>query len=322
MRMSAGNLGTMSDNQALDTFDGLNYEEIEQAVMETSRGRWFLTEFARRHKAADTAVLLDAIRRLEDQIQTRSAEAANTSVKQPLDGLEGLAELDEQPAAEFDDSASEPEISGKLDRTAKLVRSLRSSHKLISKAADKPLRPPLPLSNAKPRASTAGDPPGYVGSDDDIFADDNTVSTEAEPSAEDTKTSVQLEDSLPVDGDTLNFADIDMPDAGAAPTGHATPVIETDDEPEASTGQQGSDRDNQDTDSPAAAENTHSSEEPDTTPEPVGVEQSSVSSPESPETDPKSKKRIIVIRRPADNPGDIPLAGSDDEITGDDAPAT
>jgi len=88
----------MSDNQALNTFDGLDYEEIEQAVMETSRGRWFLTEFAPRHKAADTAVLLDAIRRLEDQIQSMSAEASTSSVAHQLDGLEGLAELDEQPA--------------------------------------------------------------------------------------------------------------------------------------------------------------------------------------------------------------------------------
>ncbi len=59
----------MSDSSALDTIDGLDYEDIEQAVMETSRGRWFLTEFARRHKATDTGVLLDAIRRLEGQIQ-------------------------------------------------------------------------------------------------------------------------------------------------------------------------------------------------------------------------------------------------------------
>jgi len=29
----------MSDSSALDTIDGLDYEEIEQAVMETSRRR-------------------------------------------------------------------------------------------------------------------------------------------------------------------------------------------------------------------------------------------------------------------------------------------
>lgn len=42
-----------------------DYEAIEAAVMETSRGRWFLAEFARRNRSADTTVLLDAIAKLE-----------------------------------------------------------------------------------------------------------------------------------------------------------------------------------------------------------------------------------------------------------------
>jgi hypothetical protein len=60
--------GKMSKSTAVDTVSGLDYEEIEEAVMETARGRWFLTEFARRQRASDTKILLDAIRRLEDQL--------------------------------------------------------------------------------------------------------------------------------------------------------------------------------------------------------------------------------------------------------------
>ena len=41
-----------------------DYEAIEQAVRETPRGRWFLEEFARRHRVADTADVLDAIGKL------------------------------------------------------------------------------------------------------------------------------------------------------------------------------------------------------------------------------------------------------------------
>lgn len=44
------------------------YETIEAAVMETARGRWFLAEFARRNRTADTVVLLDAIGRLEQAV--------------------------------------------------------------------------------------------------------------------------------------------------------------------------------------------------------------------------------------------------------------
>ena len=42
-----------------------DYSLIEAAVMETVRGRWFLTEFARRNRVADTQVLLDALARIE-----------------------------------------------------------------------------------------------------------------------------------------------------------------------------------------------------------------------------------------------------------------
>lgn len=41
-----------------------DYDAIEQAVRETPRGRWFLEEFARRHRVADTTQVLDAIERL------------------------------------------------------------------------------------------------------------------------------------------------------------------------------------------------------------------------------------------------------------------
>lgn len=42
-----------------------DYDAIETAVMETSRGRWFLSEFARRNRSADTDMLLGAIQKLE-----------------------------------------------------------------------------------------------------------------------------------------------------------------------------------------------------------------------------------------------------------------
>ena len=41
------------------------YDVIEGAMLETARGRWFLGEFARRNRHADTDVLLQAIGRIE-----------------------------------------------------------------------------------------------------------------------------------------------------------------------------------------------------------------------------------------------------------------
>ena len=38
-----------------------DYDAIESAIMESSRGRWFLSEYARRNRHADTNLLLSAI---------------------------------------------------------------------------------------------------------------------------------------------------------------------------------------------------------------------------------------------------------------------
>ncbi|MGF3024327.1 hypothetical protein ACQVP2_16060 [Methylobacterium aquaticum] len=44
------------------------YDVIEGAMLETARGRWFLGEYARRNRSADTDVLLQAIGRLETAV--------------------------------------------------------------------------------------------------------------------------------------------------------------------------------------------------------------------------------------------------------------
>ena len=52
-----------------------DFDMIEAAVMETDRGRWFLREFSRRNRQADTEMLLSAIERLERA--TRADTAAS-----------------------------------------------------------------------------------------------------------------------------------------------------------------------------------------------------------------------------------------------------
>src|SRR5215208_5385100 len=59
---------TMADEEADVAFSTEEYELIEAAVMETERGRWFLREYAKRNRNADTELLLEAITRLEKRI--------------------------------------------------------------------------------------------------------------------------------------------------------------------------------------------------------------------------------------------------------------
>ena len=47
------------------SIDDYDYDEIERAVLETDRGRWFLTEFAKRNRKSETDLLLNSIERLE-----------------------------------------------------------------------------------------------------------------------------------------------------------------------------------------------------------------------------------------------------------------
>ena len=55
----------MSSNAPSAPITGADYVAIEEAVMETARGRWFLSEYARRNRATDTASVLEALGRLE-----------------------------------------------------------------------------------------------------------------------------------------------------------------------------------------------------------------------------------------------------------------
>lgn len=55
----------MSDARSLSPLSAADYDAISAAVMETARGRWFLSEYARRNRQTDTETVLSAIARLE-----------------------------------------------------------------------------------------------------------------------------------------------------------------------------------------------------------------------------------------------------------------
>ncbi|GAC1338989.1 MAG: hypothetical protein NVSMB26_26670 [Beijerinckiaceae bacterium] len=79
---------------------GLNaadYDAIEAAVMETARGRWFLSEFDRRRRAAETRHLIEAVERLEKAVGTDRALAFERhdkplAIASPLRGSDTAAE--------------------------------------------------------------------------------------------------------------------------------------------------------------------------------------------------------------------------------------
>ncbi len=90
----------MPDEDKDVTFGDLDFDTIEAAVMETARGRWFLKEYARRNRNADTQLVLEAVDRL----------------KHPDTGGTGIAGL----------KAHLEEMASAIRRTKEDVRSLPS----------------------------------------------------------------------------------------------------------------------------------------------------------------------------------------------------
>ena len=372
----------MSESRAVDTVSGLDYEEIEQAVMETARGRWFLTEFARRQRASDTKILLDAIRRLEDQLLAMPAansvsSAAGQLVAEAENELHRLSgesgsdpanaralagrlaaitgNLREAVGAPADTIAErikpeierlqacageQDELAGKLARAAQLVRRLRSSEAIDDHGnAAEPERQIAAAPAAEPVAmkQIAPSAPAFVPSDDDLFETAPAAAAAPAPAA----TPAPARAARSLGADTLDFSSIEVPplpdrvsasdddeeDASApADVGPAAASSNAIQERSADEDLKARDRVIQVTRSATANNRRLSDFGPPPSlstngrinvGSPVAANQQqspaapSTSAPASrPASDASAqKKRIIVIRRPAEGTDGIPLAG-------------
>src|SRR6202048_5458887 len=54
-----------------------DYDAIREAFMETARGRWFLGEYGKRNRNADTSMVLDAVARIEATIAAQEQVCTN-----------------------------------------------------------------------------------------------------------------------------------------------------------------------------------------------------------------------------------------------------
>src|SRR5882757_7825391 len=61
-----------------------DYDAISEAFMETSRGRWFLGEYAKRNRNADTRMVLDAVARIEQSLAAQKQSASISELTQAL----------------------------------------------------------------------------------------------------------------------------------------------------------------------------------------------------------------------------------------------
>src|SRR5436305_4222643 len=61
-----------------------DYDAISAAFMETSRGRWFLSEYAKRNRNADTRMVLDAVARIEQTLAAQKDAAPEHGLTEAL----------------------------------------------------------------------------------------------------------------------------------------------------------------------------------------------------------------------------------------------
>ncbi|MDR3465384.1 MAG: hypothetical protein P4M07_05520 [Xanthobacteraceae bacterium] len=94
-------LSPISASAALPSAD--DYQAISDAFMETSRGRWFLTEYARRNRNADTAMVLEAVARIEASIATQKQVAASATQAETGEAMRGfVAQASSAASGAFD----------------------------------------------------------------------------------------------------------------------------------------------------------------------------------------------------------------------------
>ena len=98
-----------------------DYGAIRDAFMETARGRWFLDEYARRNRNADTGMVLDAVARIEASVARGPASSSPASTIAMIRPLIDDARLASEAAMT---SADGEEIIAAGRRASRIIREI------------------------------------------------------------------------------------------------------------------------------------------------------------------------------------------------------
>ena len=102
-----------------------DYDAIREAFMETSRGRWFLSEYAKRNRNADTRMVLDAVARIEETIAAqKKPEPDNNKLNEALAAIKAsLAEARANATAALGDLGFEENLAP-ARKGARVIREI------------------------------------------------------------------------------------------------------------------------------------------------------------------------------------------------------
>jgi len=101
-----------------------DYDAIREAFMETARGRWFLGEYAKRNRNADTSMVLDAVAKIEETLAAQRQPVVVDRLPEALAAIRRAVEDAESAAAKaFDPAAIEASLAP-VTRGVRIIKEI------------------------------------------------------------------------------------------------------------------------------------------------------------------------------------------------------
>jgi hypothetical protein len=100
-----------------------DYDAIREAFMETARGRWFLGEYGKRNRNADTSMVLDAVARIEATIAAHKQAPAN-ELPDALVLIRGLLSDAKDNAARTMSGPDAEQALAAVDKATRIIREI------------------------------------------------------------------------------------------------------------------------------------------------------------------------------------------------------
>src|SRR5450755_844774 len=101
-----------------------DYDAIREAFMETARGRWFLGEYAKRNRNADTRMVLDAVARVEENLAAQKQAAPDNGLAEALVALRRAVDETRAAASGDIDGLALEETLAPVRKGARVIREI------------------------------------------------------------------------------------------------------------------------------------------------------------------------------------------------------
>jgi len=101
-----------------------DYDAIREAFMETARGRWFLGEFAKRNRNADTSMVLDAVAKIEETLAAQRQPVVEDRLPEALVEIRrAIREAETIAIAALDPAAIEASLAA-IPRGVRIIKEI------------------------------------------------------------------------------------------------------------------------------------------------------------------------------------------------------